>query len=49
MSFDAKNAIYVLKWNGCKYYYKGQAGDKLRSRRTVHAQQMRDHSKGKYL
>ena len=44
MSCDAKNAIYVLQCNGCKEYYIGQTGDKLRSRRTVHAQKMRDPS-----
>ena len=44
MSCDVKNVIYVLQCNGCKEYYKGQTGDKLRSRRTVHAQQIRDPS-----
>ena len=34
--------IYVLEGNGCNEYYIGQTGDKLRSRRTVHAQQIRD-------
>ena len=28
----------------CKEYYIGQTGDKLRNRRTVHAQQIRDPS-----
>ena len=36
--------IYVLACNGCNEYYIGQTGDKLRSRRTVHAQQIRDPS-----
>ena len=44
MSCDVKNVIYVLQCNGCKEYYIGQTGDKLRSRRTVHAQQIRDPS-----
>ena len=44
MSCDVKNVIYVLECNGCNEYYIGQTGDKLRSRRTVHAQQIRDPS-----
>ena len=44
MSCDVKNVIYVLQCNGCKEYYIGQTWDKLRSRRTVHAQQIRDPS-----
>ena len=44
MSCDVKNVIYVLACNGCNEYYIGQTGDKLRSRRTVHAQQIRDPS-----
>ena len=44
MSCDMKKVIYVLQCNGCKEYYIGQTGDKLRSRRTVHAQQIRDPS-----
>ena len=30
--------------NGCGEYYIGQTGDKLRTWRTVHAQQIRDPS-----
>ena len=44
MSCDVKNVIYVLECNGCNEYYIGQTGDKLRSRRTVHEQQIRDPS-----
>ena len=44
MSCDVKNIFYVLQCNGCNEYYIGQTGDKLRSRRTVHVQQIRDHS-----
>lgn len=44
MSCDVKNVLYVLKCNGCQEYYIGQTGDKLRTRRTVHAQQIRDPS-----
>ena len=42
--YDVKNVIYALQCNGCQEYYIGQTGDKLRSRRTVHAQQIRDPS-----
>ena len=44
MTCDVKNVIYVMVCNGCKEYYIGQSGDKLRNRRTVHAQQIRDPS-----
>ena len=44
MSCDVKNDIYALKCNDCQEYYIGQTGNKLRSRRTVHAQQIRDPS-----
>ena len=44
MSCDVKNVIYVMKCNGCKELYIGQTGDKLRTRRTIHAQQIRDPS-----
>ena len=44
MSCDVKNVIFVLECNGCNEYCIGQTGDKLRSRRTVHAQQIRDPS-----
>ena len=30
--------------NGCKEFYIGQTGDKLRNRKTVHEQQIRDPS-----
>ena len=42
MSCDVKNVLYVITCNGCKEYYIGQTGDKLRTRRTIHAQQIRD-------
>ena len=44
MSCDVKNVIYAIKCNGCKELYIGQTGDKLRTRRTIHAQQIRDPS-----
>ena len=44
MSCDVKNVIYAIKCNGCKEFYIGQTGDKLRTRRTIHAQQIRDPS-----
>ena len=44
MSCDVKNVIYVMKCNGCKELYIGQTGDKLCTRRTIHAQQIRDPS-----
>ena len=44
MSCNVKNVIYVLVCSGCNKYYIGQTGDKLRNRRTVHEQQMRDPS-----
>ena len=44
MSCDVKNVIYAIKCNGCKDFYIGQTGDKLRTRRTTHAQQIRDPS-----
>ena len=44
MSCDVSNVIYVLICNGCKKYYIGQTGDKLRNRRTVHEQQVQDPS-----
>ena len=36
-----QNVLYVLICNGCKEFYIGQTGDKLRNRRTVHDQQIR--------
>ena len=42
MSCDVNNVIYAIKCNGCKELYIGQTGDKLRTRRTIHAQQIRD-------
>ena len=36
--------LYVIKCNGCKELYIGETGDKLRTRRTIHAQQKRDPS-----
>ena len=44
MSCDVENVIYVITCNGCNKYYIVQTGDKLRMRRTVHAQQIRDPS-----
>ena len=44
MSCDVKNVIYAITCNGCREQYIGQTGDKLRTRRTVHAQQIRDPS-----
>jgi hypothetical protein len=44
MNCNVQNVIYVLVCNGCKEFYIGQTGDKLRNRRTVHEQQMRDPS-----
>ena len=46
MSCYVKNVIYVLQCNGCKENDIGQTGNKLRSRRTMHAQQIRDPSTG---
>ena len=42
MSCDVKNVIYVITCKGCNEFYIGQTGDKLRTRRTIHAQQIRD-------
>ena len=44
MSCDVKNVMYAIKCNGCKELYIGQTVDKLRTRRTIHAQQIRDPS-----
>ena len=44
MSYDVKNVLYVIRCLGCNEYYIGQTGGKLRDRRTVHAQQIRDPS-----
>ena len=44
MSCDVKNVIYAIQCNGCKELYIGQTGNKLRTRRTIHAQQIRDPS-----
>ena len=44
MSCEVQNVIYVITCNGCGEYYIGQTGGKLRIRRTVHAQQIRDPS-----
>ena len=43
-SCDTQNVIYVLVCKGCKKYWRGQTGDKLRNRRSVHERQMRDPS-----
>ena len=42
MDCTVKNVIYVLICNGCREFYIGQTGDKLRNRKTVHIQQVRD-------
>ena len=44
MNCNVKNVLYVLICNGCRECYIGQSGDKLRNRRTVHDQQIRDTS-----
>ena len=44
MSCEVQNVIYVITCNGCGEYYIGQTGGKLRTKRTVHAQQIRDPS-----
>ena len=44
MDCTVENVLYVLVCNGCKEFYIGQTGDKLRNRKTVHAQQIRDPS-----
>jgi len=44
MDCKVKNVMYVLRCNGCSEFYIGQTGDKLRNRRTVHDQQIRDPS-----
>ena len=44
MSCDVQNVLYVLTCTGCNEYYIGQTGDKLRTRRTIHSQQIRDPS-----
>ena len=44
MDCTVNNVLYVLLCNGCNEIYIGQTGDKLRNRRTVHMQQIRDPS-----
>ena len=44
MSCDVENVIYVITCNGCGEYYIGPTGDKLRTRRNTHVQQIRDPS-----
>ena len=44
MNCTVRNVLYVLICNGCKEFYIGQTGDKLRNRKTVHEQQTRDPS-----
>jgi len=48
MNCSVENILYALRCNGCDEIYIGQTGDKLRNRRTVHEQQMRDPSARKY-
>ena len=42
MNCTVRNVLYVLICNGCKEFFIGQTGDKLRNRKTVHEQQIRD-------
>ena len=44
MTCEVQNVIYVITCNGCGEYCIGQTGGKLRTRRTVYAQQIRDPS-----
>ena len=44
LNCTARNVLYVLICNGCKEYNICQTGDKLRNRKTVHEQQIRDPS-----
>ena len=44
MNCTVQNVLYVLVCNGCHEFYIGQTGDKLRNRKTVHLQQVRDPS-----
>ena len=44
MLCDVKNVLYVIRFLGCNVYYTGQTGSKLRDRRAVHSQQIRDQS-----
>ena len=44
MTCTVQNVLYVLVCNGCNEFYIGQTGDKLRNRKTVHLQQVRDPS-----
>ena len=44
MDCTVRNVLYVLICNGCRQFYIGQTGDKLRNRRTIHDQQVRDPS-----
>ena len=43
-SKSISGVLYVFICNGCVEYYIGQTGDKLRNRKTVHEQQIRDPS-----
>ena len=36
------NVLYVISCNRCRQYNIGQIGGKLRTKRTIHAQQIRD-------
>ena len=42
MSCDVQNVLYFMTRNGCEQNSIGQTGGKLRARRTLHAQQIRD-------
>jgi hypothetical protein len=39
MDCTVENVLYVLVCNGCKEFYIGQTGDKLRNRKNVHARE----------
>ena len=43
-SKSISGVLYVLICNGCKEYYIGQTCDKLRNRKSVHVQHIRDPS-----
>ena len=42
MNCTDQNCLYVLICYGCQEFYIGQTGGKLRNRKTVHLQQVRD-------
>jgi len=42
MNCTSTNLIYIITCAGCGHNYKGEMGDVLRNRVTVHKQQIRD-------